>query len=387
VIRRPVHESNLLKLIRDNRVVGLVGARQVGKTTLAKLVAAKSGKPTLAYDMEDDRDRALLADPMLALQNTAGLVIVDEVQLSPNLFRTLRVLVDRPRGPRFLVLGSASGDLLRQGSETLAGRIAWYELPSLGIDEVGADKAEALWLRGGFPLSFTARSLATSGQWRRDFVKTFLERDLGKLELGVAPSTMSRFWSMLAHWHGQTMNWSELGRSLDVSDSTIRKYLDVLEHTFMVRQLKPWYENLAKRQVKAPKAYIRDSGLLHSLLSIGNKEDLVKHPKVGASWEGFCVEELVRHLGARSDECFFWGTHGGAELDLLLVRGQQRRGFEIKRTSSPAMTKSITSALVDLQLSYIDVIYPGDRTFPLSPQVRAVALRDLNDVVTPLRGP
>jgi uncharacterized protein len=385
MIPRPAHSDQLRRLLKDNRVVGLVGARQVGKTTLANAVAKAFGGPSETFDLEDPRDLAVLSDPMLALAETKGLVVIDEIQFRPDLFSALRVLADRPRGARFLVLGSASGDLLRQGAESLAGRIAWHELPPLGLQEVGIKEAEKLWLRGGFPRSFTARSAATCSQWRRDFVRTFLERDLARMGIGVPAAALGRFWAMLAHWHAQTMNWSELARALGSADNTIRRYVDLLEATFMLRQLQPWHQNLAKRQVKAPKVYIRDTGLLHTLLEIHDKRELLRHPKVGASWEGFCIDEVARALGARPEECYFWGTHSGAELDLLVIRGSQRRAFEIKRSTTPRVTPSMQIALQDLGLSALDVIHAGEQTFQLTRQIRAVSWRHIHSELNRLR--
>jgi predicted AAA+ superfamily ATPase len=366
-------------------VVGIIGARQVGKTTLARMLTA--AKPPAAYfDLEDPEDFARLADPMISLKRLRGLVVIDEVQRQPDLFPVLRVLVDRPRRPaRFLVLGSASPDLLRQGSESLAGRIVYHELGGFSLEEVGADRANTLWLRGGLPRSFLAHSDAASDEWRRGFVRTFLERDLAQLGITVASATMRRVWTMIAHYHGQSWNASEFGRSFGVADTTVRGYLDRLTSALVVRQLPPWFENIAKRQVKAPKVYVADSGLLHTLLGIRTVEDLERHPKVGASWEGFVVEQVVRHLGARPEECFYWRTHAGAELDLLVTRGRKRFGFEVKRTSSPRLTPSIRTALADLHLTRLDVIHAGDHTFPLARHVRAVALTRLLDDVTPLR--
>jgi predicted AAA+ superfamily ATPase len=373
--------AQIRRLLSRNRVVAVLGARQVGKTTLAREVVRGWKGATLMLDLEDSRDLARLADPMLALGNRKGLVVIDEVQRRPELFPSLRVLADRPKGARFLLLGSASGDLLRQASESLAGRIAYCELGPLNIDEVGMPEASRLWLRGGFPRSFTARSLAESVAWRRDFVRTFLQRDLPQLGIGISAAALERFWSMLAHWHGQTMNWSELGRSMGVSDNTVRHYLDVLRQTFMVRVLPPWHENLSKRQVKSPKAYLLDSGLLHTLLDISSQTELERHPKVGASWEGFCIEALVAHLNVRAEECFFWSTHGGAELDLLIVRGGKRHGYEFKRTTSPQLTLSMRTAFGDLRLRSLDVIHAGEHTFPLAKGIRAVGFaRMLEDV-------
>ncbi|HVC94332.1 MAG TPA: ATP-binding protein [Pirellulales bacterium] len=375
----------LRDLLRDFRVVGLVGVRQVGKTTLARALADHARGPATYFDLENPRDLARLADPLLALNDLKGLVVLDEIQRRPNLFTVLRVLADRPRPQaRFLVLGSASPDLLRQSAESLAGRIAYHELGGLGLDDVEAANHARLWLRGGLPRSYLAASHSKSGTWRRQFIRTFLERDLPQLGLAISSTTLRRFWTMLAHYHGQTWNASEFARSFGVADTTVRHYLDVLTAALVLRQLPPWFANIGKRQVKAPKVYIRDSGLLHALLDIGTHEDLECHPKVGASWEGFVLDQLICRLGAEPGECYFWATHGGAELDLLVVRGRKRLGFEIKRTSVPGLTPSMRSALADLNLTRLDVVHAGDSTFPLTKEVRAVAFRRLLDDVSPL---
>ena len=380
MIPRQAHLKTVQRLLRTNPVVALIGARQVGKTTLAGQVAEHRRRSHF-FDLESSADRARLADPLLALRPLRGLVVLDEVQLRPELFPTLRVLADRhPLPARFLVLGSASPDLLRQTSESLAGRIAYHELPGLSLAETGPDKADDLWLRGGFPRSFTARSHAMSYRWRQDFVATFLARDLPGLGIQIPATTMERFWTMLAHYHAQVWNGSELGRAFGVSHHAVRRYLDTLEATFMVRVLKPWTVNVGKRQVKSPKVYIRDSGLLHHLLDIKDRAALDRHPKVGASWEGFVIENIIRAAGVETGRCYFWGTHSGPEIDLVVQTGTGRlRGFEIKRTSSPTLTRSMRSAMADLQLRSLDLIHAGDETFPLAKNIRAVAAGRLLD--------
>jgi uncharacterized protein len=386
MIERTRELKSISELLRRYRIVGLIGARQVGKTTLARNFASKVKGATTFFDLENPEDVARLRDPMLALKSLKGLVVMDEVQRLPDLFPVLRVLVDRPRsGVRFLVLGSASPALLRQTSETLAGRIVYHELGGLALDEVGTDNQSRLWLRGGLPPSYLAKSLRVSAEWRRSFIRTFLERDLPQLGIGVQASTLHRFWSMLAHYHGQIWNSSEFARSFGVADTTVRNYLDLLTSALVVRQLPPWHENMAKRQVKAPKVYIADSGVLHALFNLETMDDLEKHPKVGASWEGFVLCQVIRQLGARTEECFFWATHGGAELDLLVIRGHNRLGFEIKRTSAPDLTPSMRNALSDLNLQRLDVIHAGDQTFPMHEKVRAVSLVRLLQDLPPLR--
>ncbi len=385
MIARDLHRRQIEGLLRRFPVVALIGARQVGKTTLAREIARSHARATW-FDLEDPADAARLADPQLALGELRGLVVVDEVQLRPNLFPLLRVLVDRrPARARFLVLGSASAPLLRQSAESLVGRIAYHELPGLCLDETGVSQLDRLWVRGGFPRSLTARTESASVEWRREFIRTFVERDLPALGVGVAADTMRRFWTMLAHNHAQLWNASEIGRSFGVADTTVRSYLDKLTDACVVRQLKPWFENLGKRQVKAPRIYVRDSGLLHMLLNLQTRVDIEGHPKLGASWEGFVVEQLIHRLQALPSETFFWRTHSGAELDLLVVRGRTRLGFEIKRTAAPAITPSMRAALGDLKLDELTVVHAGAATFPLGARITAMACADLVKRLRPLR--
>ncbi len=388
-VRRSRHVQAIRALLRRSPAVCILGCRQVGKTTLARQVLANWRGTKTFFDLEDDVDRQRLRDPGLVLRDLRGLVVLDEVQHLPEVFRLLRVLADRPRTPaRFLLLGSASPDLLRQSSESLAGRLAIHELEGFDLDEVHRQRGfqlDRLWLRGGFPASYLAGDDELSLRWRTDFARTFIERDIPALGATLPAAALGRFWRMLAHWHGQFLNASELGRSLGVSDTTVRRYLDLLQATFVVRALLPWHENLAKRQVKAPKLYIADSGLLHALLGIGTLDELLAHPKVGASWEGFLLAQTVRRLGARPDECFFWATHQGAELDLLVVRGRRRFGFEFKRREAPELTPSMRIALADLRLDSLTVVHAGKESWPMAERVRAVAARHLLGEVEPLR--
>ena len=380
MIPRKTHHRAVARLLRESPAVLLLGARQVGKTTLAKGIAASWSRGAHRFDLEDDRDLARLADPFLALEPLRGLVVLDEVQRRPNLFPALRVLADRPRTPaRFLLLGSASPALLQQSSETLAGRVAHYELSGFDLSEVGPADAERLWIRGGFPRSFAARSATSSYRWRDDFVHTFLARDLAALGISIPAATMERFWTMLAHYHGQVWNGSELARAFGVSHHVVRRYLEALESVFMVRSLKPWSANLKKRQVRTPRIYVRDSGLLHRLLDIRTTRELERHPKIGASWEGFVIECVLRALDVAPGSSYFWRTHTGAELDLLVQQRGRLRGFEIKRTTAPRLTRSMRSAMGDLGLSRLDVIHAGAETFPLTAGVRAVSLGRLLD--------
>ncbi len=379
VILREDYLHEIHDQLRRYPVVCLLGARQVGKTTLARQIA-ESARAAVIFDLEDPDDVARLVEPMLELRRHRGLIVLDEIQRRPDLFPVLRVLADeRPLRRRFLVLGSASPPLLRQTSETLAGRISFIEVGPFDVAEIPATRWQRRWLRGGFPRSYLARSDTASLEWRRQFRQTFLERDLPMLELPGTPpaATLGRYWAMLAHVHADLLNWSELGRSMGVSDSSARRYADLLEGTLMIRQLRPWHENIGKRQVKSPKLYIRDSGLLHMLLGIRTSDELEEHPRVGASWEGFIIEELRRATHAGSDELHFWRTEHGAELDLLLVRGRHRIGFEIKRTSAPVLTSSMHYALADLRLERLYVVHAGAHRFELHRRVEAVPWTEL----------
>lgn len=367
-------------------MVAILGPRQVGKTTLALQVAAARKGPVTHLDLEDPRVLVRLEDPMGALEPLRGLVILDEIHRRPELFPVIRVLADRAgKTTRYLVLGSASPALLRQTSESLAGRIAYHPLDGFAFDEVGMAHRNRLWLRGGYPLSFLARSDPESDAWRRDLIRTYLERDLPDLGVTIPSSTLRRFWTMLAHWHGQVWSSAEFARSFGVADTTVRRYLDLLASTFMVRLLPPFHENIAKRQVKSPKVYVVDSGLLHALLDVRTQAGLESYPRVGASWEGFVLEQVISRLGARPEACYFWATHTGAELDLLVLHGSRRFGFEIKRTSEPRVTPSMRSAVGDLGLERIDVLHAGAETYPLARNMRAVAVERLLEDVRPLR--
>jgi predicted AAA+ superfamily ATPase len=385
-VDRAAHVKLLERSLKASPVVAVLGARQVGKTTLAQQIVSRRKGTSSFFDLEQPQDLARLDEPMLALEPLRGLVVLDEVQNRPELFPVLRVLADRPRRPaRFLVLGSASPELLRQSSETLAGRIAFHHLPGFDLEELGVEALGRLWFRGGFPRSYLARSHRESSEWRRDFVRTFVERDLPRLGIAIPGGTVGRFWTMLAHYHGQVLNASEIGRSFGVSHTTVRKYLDLLTSTFMVRQLQPWRQNVGKRLVKAPKVYLADSGILHQLLNLSTPGDVEGHPKLGASWEGFMLGEVVRRLRAWEEECFFWGTQSGAELDLLIVHGKRRLGFEFKRTDAPRLTPSMRSALETLDLSSLTVVHAGKDSFPLRDSVRAVAAAQLLSELKPLR--
>lgn len=355
-------------------VVVLSGARQCGKTTLARQLLAPD---SLNYfDLEDPSSLARLDEPMTALRPLQGLVVIDEVQRRPDLFPMLRVLADRrPVPARFLILGSASGDLLRQTSESLTGRSERVLLGGFSLEEVGADALGAVWLRGSFPPSYLAASETDSLVWRGQFIQALLERDLPQWGVRVPATALRRFWTVVAHYHGQTWSAADPARTIGVSESTVRRYLDLLTDAFMVRQLQPWHANLRKRQVKAPKVYVRDSGLLHRLLGIDAARDLMSHPKLGASWEGFVIEQIL--ASEPHDEAWFWATHQGAEIDLLLRRGDRLLGVECMRTDAPKLTPSVRIALADLGLERVAVVYPGERRYPLAERVEAVPVGEL----------
>lgn len=361
-----------------SRVVALLGPRQCGKTTLARLFVLPDS-PNY-FDLEDPFSLARLDEPMTALRDLTGLVVIDEIQRRPELFPILRVLADRdPLPARFLILGSASPHLLRQSSESLAGRIETVTIGGVSLQDVGSDAYERHWLRGGFPLAFLAANDDDSSAWRKNFLQTFLERDLPQFGIGASAPTLLRFWTMLAHYHGQLWNAAEPARSLGVNESTTRRYLDLLEGLFMVRQLRPWHENLKKRQVKSPKIYLRDSGFLHQLLGIRSMGALLSHPKCGASWEGYVIEELV--ATAQPDEIYFWATHAGAELDLLFFKDGQRIGIEVKRADAPRLTPSMRVALEDLGLDRLLVVYPGERRYRLAQEVEVVPLQETHTLL------
>lgn len=379
--------SEFLKKIKKSvltyPVTALIGSRQSGKTTLAKQIAqafSEEGQSVTYFDLEYPEDLIRLDNPQRLLEPLEGLIVIDEVQRKPDLFPLLRVFADRrPLLAKFLVLGSASSNLLKQTSESLAGRIQYIELPGFGIDEIDDSLTDRLWIRGGYPLSFLAPNETDSFQWRENFIQTFLEKDMGLLGIRVPPIQLWRFWQMAAHFHGQIWNHSELARSLGVSHTTIKSYLDLLTDTFMVRQLPPWFNNLGKTIVKSPKFYIRDSGLLHTLFNVWSLEDLRKHPKLGASWEGFALEQIIR-LSGQSRNAFFWATHGGAEMDLIINMRGELWGFEVKFADTPKKTRSMTLAIKDLQLNRAFIIYPGKQSYFIGDNIQVVPLTDLKSI-------
>ena len=377
MIDRPLLLQEVQDALKRSPIVLLIGPRQCGKTTLARMVRDSKSRCT-CFDLENPADIAALDEPVTLLDSLRGLVILDEVQNRPDLFPVLRVIADRkPIRTRFLILGSASPPLLRQGSESLAGRLEIIEMGGFDLAEVGVDAMRRLWTRGRFPRSYLARSHGASQTWRENLIRTFLERDIPGMGLKLPAPALRRFWTMVAHYHGQTWNASEIGRSLGVSDVTTRRYLDILSGAFLVRQLTPWHENIGKRQVKAPKVYIRDSGMLHTLLGLNAYRDLIGHPKCGPSWEGFALEEVVRTLRPR--EAYFWAVHAQAELDLLVFHRGKRWGFEFKFGDAPKLTRSLQMARQDLKLDAAWVVYPGSRRYALSPGVEALPLAQIRD--------
>lgn len=392
MIPRTAHLDRLTQRLADFPIVAVLGPRQVGKTTLARQLATQWNGPARHFDLEDPDDQARLADPAFVLRPLQGLVVLDEIQARPDLFPLLRVLADRPKTPaRFLILGSAAPELLKYTAETLAGRVAFHELDGLALDELASVKTgsrkggprggsmggdgwlDTRWLRGGFPRALLARDQSGSREWTDAFIRTYLERDLPQLGINLPALTLRRFWTMLAHYHGQTWNGSELARALGVSDKTVSRYLDILEGTFMAFRLPPWHTNLGKREVKSPKVYVADTGLLHRLLGLESLDALLAHPKCGASWEGFMVHEIIRRTGAQRGEVFSWGVHTGAELDLLIHRDGRRLGFEIKLTRSPKVTPSMRSAQQILQLDHLYAVCHGEgEPWPLAESITAI---------------
>lgn len=376
---RSALRARVERALRDSPVVALLGPRQCGKTTLAReVLATRRGE---RFDLEDPRDLQRLTEPMTALESLTGLVVIDEVQRRADLFPVLRVLADRrPTRSRFLILGSAAPELLRQTSETLAGRVHFVEMSGFSLEEVGEAHWRRRLLRGGFPPSFLARSDAASVAWREDFIRTFIERDLGAMGVEVrSRANLRRLWSMIAHRHAQFWNGAEIGGALGETYPTVKRHLEILVGALVVRELPPWLPNMEKRLVKSPKVYVRDSGVLHALLGLGSFRELEGHPKLGASWEGFVLEEIVAAAGERN--VYFWGTHGGAELDVLVTRGHRKLGFEIKWADAPRMTRSMHQALADLELDHLYVVYPGPQRYSLAPRASALPLSELNDAL------
>ncbi len=379
MIERATYLERLETAVKRSPITSLLGPRQVGKTTLARQFTET--RQSTFFDLELDVDRRRLQNPNMALGALEGLVVLDEIQTMPELFNLLRVLVDRPQNKtKFLILGSASPEIIKKVSQTLAGRVEFIDLPGLRFPEVAEDASRRLWVRGGFPRSFLAESTEDSMAWRDGFIRTFLERDIAQFGFHIPSPAMRRFWTMLAHYHGQTWNGAKIARSMDVSGKTARAYLDILSGTYMVRQLQPWFVNVGKRQVKSPKVYLRDSGLLHSLLNISNWEGLFSHPTVGASWEGFVLEQVIYTLQLYEGEVYFWATHNGAELDVLFFRNGRSYGIEIKFKEAPKVTKSMNIAIETLDLTHLWVIYPGMHIYPTSDRITMLPLSEIEQL-------
>lgn len=375
MINRDLYLKAVSTALQRSPITALLGPRQCGKTTLARMIA--QGREAHYFDLESPADQQRLQNPELLLGSLSELVVMDEIQLLPELFSVLRVMVDRPgHAARYLILGSASPRIIKKVSETLAGRIEFVDMGGFNLAEVMPEERDRLWLRGGFPRSFLAESESDSLAWREGFIRTFLERDIPQLGITIPSTAMRRFWTMLAHLHGQTWNASDLGRSMGMSDKTVRHYLDILTGTYMVRQLQPWHENLKKRQVKTPKVYLRDTGLLHSLLNIPGMKDLWGHPRLGASWEGFALEQVMSTL--QISAAYFWATQGGAEIDIFFFSGGKRFGVECKFNEAPKVTKSMHSALADLSLTHIWVIYPGTARYPAHEKITMLPLAEIS---------
>lgn len=377
MLSRPKYFERLTVALNRSPIVAILGPRQVGKTTLAQLFI--QDRQAVYFDLESQPDIRRLQNPELVLGALAGLVVIDEIQVMPSLFAVLKVLVDRPENQtKFLILGSASPEIVKNVSQTLAGRVEFIELPGFGLREVGTSRWEELWVRGGFPRSFLARSDEDSVVWREGFIRTFLERDIPQLGISIPAPAMRRFWTMLAHFHGQTWNASALAQSMGLSDKTVRSYLDILTGTFMVRQLQPWYANISKRQVKSPKIYLRDSGILHSLLELPDRHSLLAHPRVGASWEGFALEQVLQVV--EPTQAYFWSVHGAAELDLLFFHRGRAYGIEAKFSEAPSITRSMQTAVADLDLHHLWVVCPSPHSYPVSERISVLAIQDIVDL-------
>lgn len=374
VIPRIALQKRIIDSLGSSPITALLGPRQCGKTTIAKFISNQ--QKSIIYDLENPADYASITQsPMLLLESREGLIVLDEVQRVPEIFPVLRVLADRKKENRkFLILGSASPNLTKEASESLAGRISFIDMSGFNITDIGEDNWMKAWMRGSFPRSYLANNENISHNWRENFIRTFLERDIPQMGISIPAAALRRFWTMTAHFHGQVWNGSEFARSIGATEPTARRYLDLLTDSYVIRQLQPWYENLKKRQVKSPRIYVRDSGILHTLLSLA-EDKILSHPKLGASWEGFIIEQILEISNTR--EAYFWATHSGAELDLLIFKGGKRIGFEIKYSDAPTRTKSMSIAKKDLNLDQLYVIYPGSQSYPVDKQIQVVGINDL----------
>lgn len=372
MIQRPKDYREIQKRLSESPATAILGSRQCGKTTLARMFPSNR-----YFDLENPIDLSQLETPQLTLEKLKGLVVIDEIQRKPDLFTLLRYLIDTDTQKKYLILGSASKDLIRQSSESLAGRIAYYQLAGIRLQDVDPDQVDSLWLRGQYPRAVTASSDASAFRWLSDYITTFLERDIPQLGITIPAQTLRRFWMMLSNYHGQVINYSEFGRSFGITDYTVKKYLDILCGTFMVRLLQPWYQNIGKRLVKRPKLYIRDSGLFHSLLSIESMQGLQTHSKLGASWEGFALEAAIQAIGKRDEELFYWRTHTGSEVDLFWMHRGKNWAVEVKYSDAPKATKSMRSVLEDLNLEHLWVVYPGKTQYRLDKKITALPISEI----------
>lgn len=378
MIERKRYFNSVTHAIQRSPVTALLGPRQCGKTTLARMVSAE--QPSTYFDLESQADIRRLANPEMVFASLKGLVVIDEIQTRPDLFTALRVIVDKPENEcRFLVLGSASPDILKNVSETLAGRVEFVDMTGFDLFELGLPKRQVLWTRGGFPRSYLAQDDSDSFAWREGFIRTFLQRDIPQLGINIPAQAMRRFWTMLAHYHGQCWNASRIASAMGINDKSIRAYLDILTETYMVRQLQPWHENISKRQVKSPKVYFRDSGLLHSLLDLPDYLAVAGHPLAGASWEGFALEQILRIV--RPSQAYYWATYSHAELDLFFILNGRRYGLEFKFSEAPDITKSMKIAIESLKLDRLLIVYPGDKHWPVSEQISVCSITDATEIL------
>ncbi|MCK5271966.1 MAG: ATP-binding protein [Sedimentisphaerales bacterium] len=378
MIKRKAYISQVSTALKRSPIVALLGPRQCGKTTLAKIIGAQ--EPSTYFDLESQTDIRRLANPEMMLASLSGLVVIDEIQILPELFSVLRVVVDKPENQcRFLILGSASPDIVKNVSETLAGRIEFVDMSGFDLTELGAEVWQSLWVRGGFPRSYLADSDQNSFIWREGFIRTFLQRDIPQLGINIPAQAVRRFWTMIAHYHGQVWNASRIASAMGVNDKTVRSYLDILTETYMIRQLQPWHENIRKRQVKSPKIYFRDTGLLHSLLDLQALYAVTGHPQVGASWEGFAIEQILRTT--RPSQAYYWATYSGAELDMFFVLNGLRYGIEFKFSEAPDKTKSMSIAIDSLKLHKLLIVYPGEEAWPISEKITACPIMKVNDFI------
>ncbi len=376
MINRKAYISQVSTALKRSPIVALLGPRQCGKTTLARMISVQ--EPSTYFDLESQTDIRRLANPEMMLASLSGLVIIDEIQILPELFSVLRVVVDKPENQcRFLILGSASPDIIRNVSETLAGRIEFVDMSGFDLTELGAEVWQSLWVRGGFPRSYLADSDQDSFVWREGFIRTFLQRDIPQLGINIPAQAVRRFWTMIAHYHGQVWNASRIASAMGVNDKTVRSYLDILTETYMIRQLQPWHENIRKRQVKSPKIYFRDTGLLHSLLDLQALYAVTGHPQVVASWEGFAIEQILRTI--RPSQAYYWATYSGAELDMFFVLNGLRYGIELKFSEAPDKTKSMSIAIDSLKLHKLLIVYPGEEAWPINEKITACPIMKVND--------